>query len=221
MSEEEIIQYLSSTPDFFVRNAEVLDGLTIPHPVNGRAISLLEYQVNQLRKSTAEYRGQFERLVEVARENESTMQKSRRLILAGLNCRSLDDLVVAVDDMVRDDFEVSFHTLILFGDHQDSSIKGHNLEVDKGLMPFTMNLDECFCGILPENEMSYLFAENAGKVNSVAVLPLLSRAGGDIEKRGLLILGSDKTTAFDQAKGTFFLQHLADLLSAILLRLTP
>lgn len=221
MSEEEIIQYLSNTPDFFVRNADVLDGLTIPHPVNGRAISLLEYQVNHLRKSTAEYRGQFERLVDVARENESTMQKSRRLILAGLNCRSLDDLAVAVDDMVRVDFDVAFHTLILFGDHQDCSIKCHNLDVDQGLMPFTMNLDESFCGILPEKEMAYLFTEEAGQVNSVAVLPLLSRAGGDIKKRGLLVLGSDKATTFDQQKGTFFLQHLADLLSAILLRLTP
>lgn len=221
MSEEEVIQYLASTPDFFVRNAEVLDDLTIPHPVNGRAISLLEYQVDHLRKSTAQYRSQFERLVEVARENESTMQKSRRLILAGLNCRSLDDLAVAVDDMVRDDFEVSFHTLLLFGDYADTALSALSLEEAEQQIPFTLKLTEGYCGILPATEMTYIFSGDAESIRSVAVLPLLSRAGGDLEKRGVLVLGSDKATTFDKDKGNFFLQHLADLLSAILLRLVP
>ncbi|BFM49400.1 DUF484 family protein [Marinomonas sp. THO17] len=221
MSEEEVIQYLVSTPDFFVRNAEILDDLTIPHPVNGRAISLLEYQVDHMRKSTAQYRSQFERLVEVARENESTMQKSRRLILAGLNCRSLDDLAVAVDDMVRDDFEVSFHTLLLFGEHPDSAVRSLSLNEADNRIPFTIKMTDCYCGILPAAEMAYLLDDHAELIQSVAVLPLLSRAGGELKKRGVLVLGSEKATAFDKDKGTFFLQHLADLLSALLLRLVP
>lgn len=221
MSEEEVIQYLSTTPDFFVRHGDLLESLTLPHPVSGKVVSLLEYQVNLLRKTSEEYRGQFERLVDVARENESTLQKSRRLVLAGLNCDSLNDFAVVVGDMVRDDFDVSHHALILYGEHPDSAVRSHTLTEDDVLLSHASGFFECFCGMLPANEMDYLFSNDADSIGSVAVLPLLSRAGGDVKKCGLLVLGTKSKTAFDKEKGTMFLQHLADLLSAMLLRLQP
>jgi uncharacterized protein YigA (DUF484 family) len=221
MNEEEVIQFLSKTPDFFVRHADLLESLTLPHPVSGKVVSLLEYQVNLLRKTTAEYRGQFERLVDVARENESTLQKSRRLVLAGLNCESLDDFAVVVGDMVRDDFDVSHHALVLYGDYPHSAVRSHMLTEDDVLLSHASGFSECFCGMLPANEMQYLFSSDADSIGSIAVLPLLSRAGGDIKKCGLLVLGAESKVAFDKEKGTLFLQHIADLLSAMLLRLQP
>ena len=221
MSEEEVIQYLSKTPDFFSRHSDVLEGLTLPHPINGKVISLLEYQVNVLRQSTADYRGQFERLVEVARENESTMQKSRRLVLAGLTCSSLDDLAIVVDDMVRDDFDVSHHALILYGEFPDSAVRSHVLVDDDVFLSHASGFVDCFCGVLPANEMRFLFSGGADSIRSVAVLPLLSREGGDIRRCGVLVLGAENESAFNKDKGAMFLQYIADLLSAILLRLLP
>ncbi|ETX09528.1 hypothetical protein MUS1_08510 [Marinomonas ushuaiensis DSM 15871] len=221
MSEEEVIQYLSNTPDFFVRHADLLESLTLPHPVSGKVVSLLEYQVNQLRKTTAEYRGQFERLIDVARENESTLQKSRRLVLAGLGCESLDDFSVIVGDMVRDDFDVSHHALVLYGSYPDSAVRSHILTEDDVLLSHASGFSECFCGMLPANEMQYLFPDDVDAISSVAVLPLLSRAGGDTKRCGVLVLGAENKAAFDKEKGTMFLQHIADLLSAMLLRLQP
>ncbi|NLQ19007.1 DUF484 family protein [Marinomonas sp. M1K-6] len=221
MNEEEVVQYLSTSADFFVRHADLLESLTLPHPVNGKVISLLEYQVDLLRKSTADYRGQFERLVEVARENEAIMQKSQRLVLAGLTCCSLDDLAVVIDDMVRDDFDVSHHALILYGEFPNSAVRTHTLREDDLFLSHAAGFTECFCGQLPANEMRFIFSENADAIGSVAVLPLLSREGGDIRKCGVLILGAKSQSAFGKEKGTMFLQYLADLLSAILLRLLP
>ncbi|PYF77960.1 MULTISPECIES: DUF484 family protein [Marinomonas] len=221
MSEDDVVQYLSQKPDFFSRHTDLLESLTLPHPVNGKVISLLEYQVNLLRKTTADYRSQFERLVEVARDNEATMQKSRRLVLAGLNCSSLDDLAVVIDDMVRDDFEVSHHALILYGEFPDSAIRTHQLVEDDAFLSHTAGFSDCFCGVLPANEMNYLFADDASSIKSVAVLPLLSRAGGEIKRCGVLVLGAESKSAFDKEKGALFLQYVADLLSAILLRLLP
>jgi uncharacterized protein YigA (DUF484 family) len=221
MSEEEVIQYLLNTPDFFVRHADVLESLSLPHPVNGKVISLLEYQVDVLRNSTAGYRGQFERLVDVARENESTMQKSRRLVLAGLNCDSLDDFAVVISDMVREDFDISHHALILYGNHIDTAIRSHELTEDDISLSHASGFIDCFCGVLPENEMRFLFSDNASSIRSVAVLPLLSRSGGKIQKCGVLVLGAENENSFNKEKGTMFLQYLADLLSAILLRLLP
>ncbi|MGO2356331.1 MAG: DUF484 family protein [Marinomonas foliarum] len=221
MSEDDVVQYLSQKPDFFSRHTDLLESLTLPHPVNGKVISLLEYQVNLLRKTTADYRSQFERLVDVARDNESTMQKSRRLVLAGLTCSSLDDLAVVIDDMVRDDFEVSHHALILYGEFPDSAIRTHQLVEDDAFLSHAAGFSDCFCGVLPANEMNYLFADDASSIESVAVLPLLSRAGGGIKRCGVLVLGAESKSAFDKEKGALFLQYVADLLSAILLRLLP
>ncbi|MBR7889995.1 DUF484 family protein [Marinomonas sp. A79] len=221
MSEEEIVQYLSNTPDFFTRHADLLESMTLPHPVSGNVISLLEYQVTTLRQSTSAYRSQFERLVEVARENELTMQKSRRLVLAGLTCSTLDDLAVVISDMVRDDFDASFHAFVLYDHAYDSAVRVHHRTEDHDALARVIQHDDCYCGRLSDTEMQYLFAENASAVNSVAVLPLVSREGGDIQKYGVLVLGASTEHAFDQEKGTLFLQYLADLLSAILLRLIP
>ncbi|MDB4838201.1 DUF484 family protein [Marinomonas sp.] len=221
MKEEEVIQYLLSTPDFFIQNTDVLEYLTLPHPVNGKVVSLLEYQVETLKKSNASYKSEFERLVDVARENESTLQKSRRLILAGLNCQSFDDFAEVVDDMVRDDFQIPFHALILFDDSKDSAIRCHKLTQEDALLPTISITTECFCGELSRPELDYVFSDDAGSIKSIAVLPLISRTGGEVEHRGVLVLGAKKKSAFHQHNGTLFLQYLADLLSATLLRLAP
>lgn len=221
MREEEVIQYLSKTPDFFSRHSDLLESLTLPHPINGKVVSLLEYQVNLLRQSTADYKGHFERLVEVARENESTMQKSRRLVLAGLTCSSLDDLAVVVDDMVRDDFEISHHAFVLYGEFPDSAVRSHLLVDDDVFLSHAAGFVDCFCGVLPANEMRFLFSDDIDSIRSVAVLPLLSREGGEIKKCGVLVLGAESESAFNKDKGAMFLQYIADLLSAILLRLLP
>lgn len=219
MSEEDVIQYLLSTPDFFARHPDVLECLSLPHPINGKVISLLEYQVNLLRKSTAGYRREFERLVEIARENESTMQKSRRLVLAGLTCKSLDDFAVVVDDMVRDDFGVSYHSLMLFHEYTDCSIPWCSLESAQKQLSYVFSKTKSDCGPLPETELSFLFSQNAKNIRSTAILPLLSREDDEPRWYGVLALGASSKTAFDRDKGDLFIQYIADLLSAIMLRL--
>lgn len=221
MSEEEIVQYLSKTPDFFARHTDLLESMTLPHPVSGNVISLFEHQVNALRQSTSAYRSQFERLVEVARENELTMQKSRRLVLAGLTCTTVDDLAVVISDMVRDDFDASFHAFVVYDHGYDSAVRVHKRTENDDALSQVTQYDECYCGTLADTDKQFLFAENAASIRSVAVLPLLSRESGAVQKYGVLVLGAKAENAFNQEKGTLFLQYLADLLSAILLRLIP
>lgn len=232
MNETKVVEHLLSDPDFFLRHPDLLEQLTLPHPVNGKVISLLEYQVCLLRESANKYRGQFERLVDVARENEATMHKSQRLVLAGLTCTSLDDLSAVVDDMVRRDFGVPYHTLILY-DHQDeqdavkrslsnsTSVRCLSLSDMTKAAPKTVSFTECFRGTLPNSEQAFLFPDKEAMIRSVAVLPLLSREGGELKQCGVLVLGSDLKSAFAEDKGVVFLQYLADLLSAIVLRLLP
>ncbi|MCO4784678.1 DUF484 family protein [Marinomonas atlantica] len=222
MSEEDVVKYLQDTPDFFERNPELLEELTIPHPVHGGAISLLERQVSLLRKSTAEYRGEFERLVSIARENEAIMKKSRRLILKCLSGDSLDDFAEVVEEVMREDFAVNYMSMVLFTEQPlDTSVRTASWESAEPIIKEMLAQSGCYCGVLSVVESEFLFQSQSDSVMSSAILPLVSFEGGRLVYHGVLALGSNRLNHFDKDKGSLFLDYLSDLLSALLLRLLP
>ena len=221
MNESQVVQYLAETPDFFERHLDLLEGLTIPHPVADRGvISLLERQVLLLRHTASTHKAQFERLVAVARENEAIMLKSRRLILDGLGCVNTDDFTILIDDALKRDFDVPYHSLILFSEkHANANVRTTSLAEAEPVLKQVLRTTGCYCGVLSVSEAQYLFATNSNAVMSAAVLPLVSRYNGQIEFHGVLALGSATLDKFNREKGDLFLEYLSDLLSAILLRL--
>lgn len=222
MTEEDIVHYLQTTPDFFERHPALLEELTIPHPVHGGAISLLERQVSILRQSTADYRGEFERLVEIARENEAIMKKSRRLILKCLSCESLDDFAAAVEEVMREDFAIDCMAMVLFSDKAlDTSIRTASWQASEPILKEMLVNSGCYCGVLSVVESEFLFADQSSAVMSSAVLPLVSLENGQVIYHGVLALGSNRLNHFDKEKGALFLDYFSDLLSALLLRLLP
>ncbi|SBS24592.1 hypothetical protein MAQ5080_00043 [Marinomonas aquimarina] len=222
MTEEEVVQYLKSTPDFFERNPALLEELRIPHPVHGGAISLLERQVLQLRKSSADYRGEFDRLVAVARENEAIMKKSRRLVLKCLSCESLDDFAGVVEEVMREDFAVNYLSMVLFTEQDlDTSIRTASWEQAEPILKEMLAQSGCYCGVLSVAESEFLFQSQSDSVMSSAIMPLVSREGGQVVYHGVLALGSSRLSHFDKEKGLLFLDFLSDLLSTLLLRLLP
>ncbi|MBM6551322.1 DUF484 family protein [Marinomonas ostreistagni] len=222
MTEEEVVRYLKTTPDFFERHPALLEELTIPHPVHGGAISLLERQVSLLRQSTADYRGEFERLVDIARENEAIMKKSRRLILKCLSCESLDDFAAVVEEVMREDFAVDYLSMVLFTDDTlDTSIRTASWESSEPILKEMLLHSGCYCGVLSVAESEFLFAGQSRSVMSSAVLPLVSLENGQVVYHGVLALGSNRLNHFDKDKGALFLDYFSDLLSALLLRLLP
>lgn len=222
MTEEEVVQYLQTTPEFFERHPALLETLTIPHPIHGGAISLLERQVSLLRKSVAEYRGEFERLVAIARENEAIMKKSRRLVLKCLSCESLDDFAGAVEEVMREDFAVNYMSMVLFTEQDlDTSIRTASWEAAEPILKEMLAQSGCYCGVLSVAESEFLFQSQSDSVMSSAIMPLVSREGGQVVYHGVLALGSSRLNHFDKEKGLLFLDFLSDLLSALLLRLLP
>ncbi len=220
MKSSEVAQYLSDNPAFFKDHLDLLESMSVPHPTRGDAISLLERQVMLLRKTASEHQSQFQCLVSAARENESIMLKSRRLILAGLECDSLDAFVSVVDDILRNEFGVPFHEFILFSEEMvDSNIKVSTLDEAEPVLKEILLKTGCYSGVLSVAEANYLFGEISDKVMSAAVLPLISRFNGELKYLGVLALGSNTLERFSKDKGDLFLVYLSELLSAILLRL--
>ncbi|WP_191602754.1 DUF484 family protein [Marinomonas algicola] len=220
MKESDVAQYLSDNPSFFKRHLGVLESLSIPHPVNGDAISLLERQVMLLRKTASDHQSEFQRLVAVARENESIMLKSRRLILAGLESDSLDEFLSLMDDILRNEFDILFNNFILFSNEPHSSnVRISSVDDAEPVLKEILLRSGCYSGVLSVAESHYLFGDVSDKVMSAAVLPLVSRINGDVRYLGVLALGSSSLEKFSKDKGDLFLSYLSELLSAILLRL--
>lgn len=111
-----IAAYLEAHPDFFVQHEELLPALRIPHR-RGDTVSLVERQMTILRDRNIELRHRLSHLMDVARDNDRLFDKTRRLILALMDAASLEDVVMSVEDSLRQDFQVPFVSLILLGDN--------------------------------------------------------------------------------------------------------
>ncbi len=111
-----IAAYLEAHPDFFVEHEDLLASLRIPHR-RGDTVSLVERQMTILRDRNIELRHRLSHLMDVARDNDRLFDKTRRLILALLDATSLEDVVICVEDSLRQDFQVPFVSLILLGDN--------------------------------------------------------------------------------------------------------
>ena len=111
-----VAAYLEAHPDFFVEHEELLPALRIPHQ-RGDTVSLVERQMTILRDRNIEMRHRLSQLMDVARDNDRLFDKTRRLILALMDASSLEDVVISVEDSLRQDFQVPFVSLILLGDN--------------------------------------------------------------------------------------------------------
>ena len=108
--------YLQEHPDFFGQREELLLSMRIAHQ-RGDTISLVERQLELLRGRNIEMRHRLSQLMDVARDNDRLFEKTRRLNLALMDATSLEELVIAVEDSLRQDFQVPFVSLVLFGDN--------------------------------------------------------------------------------------------------------
>ena len=111
-----VAAYLEAHPDFFVEHEELLPALRIPHQ-RGDTVSLVERQMSILRDRNIEMRHRLSHLMDVARDNDRLFDKTRRLILSLMDAASLEDVVISVEDSLRQDFQVPFVSLILLGDN--------------------------------------------------------------------------------------------------------
>ncbi|NOM13114.1 DUF484 family protein, partial [Klebsiella pneumoniae] len=81
------------------------------------SVSLVERQLKLLRDRNIEMRHRLSQLMDVARDNDRLFDKTRRLILDLLDAGSLEEVVMAVEDSLRQEFQVPFVSLILFGEN--------------------------------------------------------------------------------------------------------
>jgi uncharacterized protein YigA (DUF484 family) len=212
---EAVAAWLSQHPDFFAEHDELLTSMRIPHQ-RGDSVSLVERQLKLLRERNIEMRHRLSQLMDVARDNDRLFEKTRRLILALMDATSLEEIVIAVEDSLRQDFQVPFVSLILFSENPMSIGRWVSAAEAQKAIGGLMSGGKTVCGALREHELEFLFgAGQSTEVGSTAIVSL-SHQG----LHGVLAIGSRDPQHYKSSVGTLFLSYIADVLSRLLPRFT-
>jgi uncharacterized protein YigA (DUF484 family) len=210
---EQVAAFLRANPEFFVEHEELLSELRIPHQ-RGTTVSLVEHQVKLLRERNIEMRHRLSHLMDVARDNDRLFDKTRRLVLDLLDASSMEEVVGAVEDSLRHEFQVPFVSLILFSEtpmtvgRWVSSAEAH--QAIGGLLTGGKTL----CGVLRSHELAFLFGEDEREQVGSAAVVTINHQG----LHGVLAIGSPDPQHYKSSLGTLFLSYISEVLARVLPR---
>ncbi|HEV2111585.1 MAG TPA: DUF484 family protein [Gammaproteobacteria bacterium] len=220
LPDDSVVDYLISHPEFFEAHAELLGKLKIPHPT-GSAVSLIERQVEVLRQQHRQLERKLVDLIEVARANDTLIERIHRLALALLEGAGLPERLYALQEQLRERFgadEVSVFLLYPKAQDADAGPARWLTPEDPGLEQFreTLKTGKPHVGRLRPPQLEFLFGDQAERITSAALVPL-----GDKGSLGLLAVGSHDLERFSPTLGTAFLTRISELVTAALHPLMP
>jgi hypothetical protein len=221
VDEAAVASYLSATPEFFERHAQLLAKIRLPDTRGGAStVSLLERQVEVLRERNRELERKVKDFVDVARENDAlgsrVLAMARRLIAAGDKAA----VVGAIEAALREDFGAGQSVLVITAPRAPAGVaESRFLRIVPADLPALRTFDSLFsavkprCGQLRDSQREFLFGTDAAEIGSVALVPLGGKAGF-----GLLACGSHDSQRFNPTMSTDFLAHIGELIAAALAR---
>lgn len=214
INESQVAEFLAQHPNFFSKHTHLLATLNVPHE-SGRAVSLVERQTSLLREKNQKLNEHLSDLVDAARYNDLQFDKTKRMVLSLLECLTVDDLAVAVEESLCGDFHGDTTALLLFS---EKPLITNNIRVvdPRQLGPVASLVDSNLpsCGQLSRDQNAFVFDSQAIRVQSAAVVPLVQG-----ETLGLLAIGSFEAGYFHSSQGTVFLSYVGEVLSRVLSRI--
>ena len=211
ITEDDIAHYLSNTPDFFVRHAELLAAVQFTSPHSNRTVGLQERQAEMLREKIKALEHRIMDMIRHGSENVMLSDKVLRWARTLLTTTDLHALPAAIEHDIQTQFSVPQVGMRLWGVAQ---------EVSDDARVFASSLMEPFCGLNTGFEaVSWL--QDPATVSSLALIPLRGAAAADGMQPafGMLVLASPDAHRFNSGMGTDFLARLGELASAALSRL--
>ena len=222
MDAEEVARYLQENPLFFEQYPDLLSRLTLPHPLTGQTIPLIERQVLSLRERGKALEAKLAELIQFGEENDAISEKMHRLVLALLAAPSLDTLIASLYYHLREDFEVPHAALRLWAARPEiAQDRSEFAPASDPLKQFAASLSQPYCGPSASPEALSSFAEAASHVRSAAFMALREPGAAGVQGAciGLLALGSEDPLRFYPEMGTLYLKRLGEIAGAGLARL--
>lgn len=212
---EHVADYLAHNPEFFHVFPSLLEQLSIPHPSSGKAVSLLERQVWQLRQQKQNLQDEVDSLVAIAGDNGKLLHKVQQLTRLMMAAETEAQAVEVIYQQMHSVFEVEHVTLVSWEVPKLSVPRMCQLGVRQdwvSTLKETLKPGVPVCGLIEPKWKSGLF-HGEDNIESLCCLPL-----GMNRVWGVLALGSP-TDRFQPSLGTYFLKVMAELITARLDRL--
>lgn len=209
-SEQDIVDYLRSHPEFFVRYPDVLESMEIPHQC-GKAVSLVEYQVSVLRDQSRELRRKLKKLVSNARDNEELNRRLHKLTLSLIECASIDEVFANLYQSLREDFGAEHAAIRVFANPSQQSNHGLAEFVGKDSASVSLFQSLCVsrkpvCGRMKPEQLAFLFPDHVDDIGSSVLLPL-----GESPCLGVLAVASRDPQRYYPGMGVVFLRQLSEI----------
>ena len=213
ISEDEVVAYLRSNPDFFVKQADLLAEISLPHE-SGSAISLLERQINILRERGTEARKKLNNLLENARNNDQLFNAAQSLVLALLKAENATEIAEIAHDHLANHANVDACELIVVESERldiASTVRSRSLEFLKTEFRDVFRLKRTHCGSLEPETLNQLFRDNGALILSTALCPVIYN--GDV--LAIIALGNEKSGYFNVNLDTLFLDFIGHAVGAV------
>ncbi|WP_414708662.1 DUF484 family protein [Ramlibacter sp.] len=221
ITEEDIANYLANTPDFFERHAELLASVQLASPHGNRAVSLQERQAEMLREKIKALEHRIMDMVRHGNENQMIAERLYRWARALFLVQSGRALPATLVAELQRTFMVPQVALKVWDVDNRYGNEPFALGVSEDAKSFATSLTQPYTGVNSGFEaVSWL--EDPDTAMSVALIPLRSgTANGSGDAFGMLVLASPDPQRFAAGLGTDFLERIAELASAALIRLRP
>ena len=205
-------EFLILNPDFLSQNSKILNSIEIVHETGG-AVSLIQKQVEVLRKNYESTSGNLLQLIDIAKANEEIFDKTKQLLLSLIICRNLSDIISTTESSFVKEFGADSCKLLFFKENANLP-KGRILNPKEAHKFIGKKYDatNVYCGSLDDRESSYIFDKKT-KILDCVLVPIKN-----IDCPGVLALGSKAAETYSDKKDTFFLEFIAEALSSLIER---
>ncbi|MWP49373.1 MULTISPECIES: DUF484 family protein [unclassified Gilliamella] len=216
LNDEIVAQYLIDNPDFFIRNAQYVQFMQVPHPVRG-IISLPEWNMARQRNKINQLECEISLLMEYASANELLFNQLMDLQIELIKAEDLNQLIALLNTWAKS-LGLSGAYLYLFDDKWllNAPSNYHHLALNSLQFDFIrvrhLQYNQQYLGPLNSTELDFLLPKH-GYVGSVA-LSLLGQFG-DL---GLLMFTSTNPQHYQAGQGTLLLEKMSEILPILISR---
>jgi len=224
ITEEDIANFLVHTPDFFIRQAELLASIRLTSPHSQRAISLQERQAEMLREKIRALESRIMEMIRHGSENTVLTNRLHQWAQHLLLIQQARDLPRVMVEQIEQQFMVPQVALKVWSVHSDYINEPFAQNISEEARQFACAQTQPYCGSSAGVD-AVQWLPNPAEVQSVALVSLhrsslvAAEPGSPTEVIGLLVLASPDPERYHAGMGTDLLERMGQLASAALARL--
>lgn len=210
--ETDVIEFLSSHPDFFVKNPQLLEQIQVANS-SGNMTSLSNHQINALKDQNIQLKQKLADLIQLASDNERLMTTIFEVALNVGQYSNLSNVMKCFLHYVKKLLSPDWISVMLPADPSLNSIH-QVIQIDESqAIPIAfeefIHNDKAVCGRLPKQMVELLLSESATDVGSGILLPIGKQAD-----KGMIFFASKDESRFHPDMSTDLLMRLAQILDS-------